>query len=95
MDKQLEDWARDLVKMHKGVKDIQGKRFGQLVVISYSGKVRDGSKWLCRCDCGAEVVRNRKTFMDAIRKGNTSRCSRNCPKKTYLPNMNTYQALGE
>lgn len=33
-----------------------GKRFGRLEVISFAGIVNRNSTWLCRCDCGKEVV---------------------------------------
>ena len=45
---------------HRGsgnrVKDLEGQRFGRLVVIGTEGK-RRGSRfvWLCRCDCGNTV----------------------------------------
>lgn len=32
-----------------GWADIRGQRFGTVVVVE-----RDGSRWLCRCDCGRE-----------------------------------------
>ena len=35
-------------------KDLEGMRFGRLLVIAYAGP--KPSKWLCRCDCGNEVV---------------------------------------
>lgn len=33
-----------------------GKRFGRLEVIAFSGVAGRNSTWLCRCDCGNEVV---------------------------------------
>lgn len=45
------------------VKDLTGQRFGKLTVIKQDGftqKNKHGSRyamWLCRCDCGNEVVR--------------------------------------
>ena len=37
--------------------DVTGQRFGHLVAVERAGKDRCGSwMWLCRCDCGAEVV---------------------------------------
>ena len=32
--------------------DLTGKKFNRLTVLEYVGK----SKWLCRCDCGKEVI---------------------------------------
>lgn len=35
--------------------DLTGKRFGRLVVISFSHLALDKrSYWLCKCDCGSE-----------------------------------------
>ena len=37
--------------------DLTGQRFGRLLVISEYGRTKDGSvAWLCKCNCGAEVV---------------------------------------
>ena len=38
--------------MHKLVKDIRGRQFGQLTAIQYIAS----SKWLCRCACGNEAI---------------------------------------
>ena len=39
--------------------DLMGQRFGRLEVIAEVPKesYRNGRRWLCRCDCGKEVVR--------------------------------------
>jgi hypothetical protein len=43
-------------------KDLTGKRFEKLIVLSYAGKSRPhdskqpGHQWLCRCDCGVEKI---------------------------------------
>lgn len=35
------------------IKDLTGKRFGRLTVVSFSGKDDEGrALWSCRCDCG-------------------------------------------
>lgn len=37
--------------------DLTGQRFGRLLVIREYGRTKDGKvTWLCRCDCGGEVV---------------------------------------
>lgn len=33
-----------------------GKRFGKLLVVGLNNADRRGASWLCRCDCGREVV---------------------------------------
>ena len=39
------------------VKDITGQKFGRLEVLSRSdNNIKGQAKWLCRCDCGKEVV---------------------------------------
>lgn len=36
--------------------DITGKRFGKLKVVSLAGKQGKQYKWLCKCDCGNEIL---------------------------------------
>lgn len=50
--------------------DITGQRFGSLVAVKVSGKGTDGRKWLCRCDCGNEVV----VSQIKLRKGLKTSC---------------------
>ena len=43
--------------MSANKKDLTGHRSGRLVVIREYGRSKDGQvTWLCRCDCGGEVV---------------------------------------
>lgn len=40
-------------KRYRYFKDIQGRKFGKWLVISYQGTIKNGSHtWLCQCDCG-------------------------------------------
>ena len=40
-------------------KDLTGKTYGALTVLSYAGTVKPaGSAWLCRCACGAVVTKS-------------------------------------
>ena len=71
----------DKNKVHKAVKDCKGQRFGGVVVIKYLGRNYNGAMWLCRCDCGKEIPRSRKSFVDNERLGQVTRCSRKCPAK--------------
>jgi hypothetical protein len=32
--------------------DMEGKRFGRLVVIAHAGKRHGRNDWVCECDCG-------------------------------------------
>ena len=54
----------------KSLLDITGKRFGSWLVIRKTEKIKSGSYWLCRCDCGTEKEVNSYT----LRKGKTQSC---------------------
>ncbi len=49
---------------HPPLKDYVGKRFGQLTVISYEGKINGQHMWRCMCDCGNETV-VRQTYLQS------------------------------
>ena len=51
--------------------DVSGQRFGRLVVLSPVGQgTSQGTRWQCRCDCGASIeVRGGN-----LRSGNTKSC---------------------
>ena len=60
-------------KIKQGVRhNLRGKRFGKWTVIEYAGH----SKWLCRCDCGAE----KEIKTGELRFGSTHMC-RKCTAK--------------
>lgn len=54
--------------------DMTGKRFGRFEVLEYAGKRPQGKTqhtlWLCRCDCGREVV----VFGHNLRSGRSKSC---------------------
>ncbi len=50
--------------------DRTGERFGRLVVVSPAASKASGTRWLCRCDCGAEIA----VFTNALRNGHTRSC---------------------
>ena len=56
----------------KRVEDLTGKRFGSLVVLKLSPErtKSQGAKWLCRCDCGNEVV----VAAQHLKNGHTKTC---------------------
>lgn len=57
--------------------DLTNKRFGKLSVVGLFGKDRRGEyRWLCRCECGNEVV----VLGSHLRKGDTVSCG--CVMKT-------------
>lgn len=54
----------------KRFKDIEGQRYGRLVVIGHLGVVKGNRHWLCQCDCG-EL---RSTQISALKSGKTQSC---------------------
>ena len=50
--------------------DLLGQRYGQLLVIARAGHVRRFAAWLCKCDCGNEVV----VRSDKLRGGRKLTC---------------------
>lgn len=51
-------------------RNLTGQRFGQLVALREFGSAKSGMEWLCRCDCGNEVVVARSNLVS----GNTRSC---------------------
>lgn len=41
------------------IKDLTGQRFGRLIVLEQIKPSGKNSKWLCRCDCGKEIINTR------------------------------------
>lgn len=56
---------------HKLVSQLEGHRFGKLLVLVFAGtNNHHQSAWLCKCDCG-----NRRTILGrSLRTGNTKSC---------------------
>lgn len=52
------------------VKDLHGKKFDHLKVISYAGSKDGRAQWNCRCDCGTIVIILGKHLLS----GNTRSC---------------------
>jgi hypothetical protein len=49
--------------------DLTGKRFTRLVVIEIAGKRKHGAiRWLCKCDCGSEVIVDGNNLRRSISK---------------------------
>lgn len=66
--------------------DLTGERFGRLTVIKQTENDKPyGTKWLCKCDCGNEVI----VFSNNLRRGNTRSCG--CLK---LENQTTHDLWG-
>ena len=52
---------------HRNFRDVDGDRFGRLVVLGYAGKDRY-SRWYCECDCGNVVSVNIANLMSGTTK---------------------------
>lgn len=51
--------------------DLAGEIFGRLTVLEFADKAKCGHKrWLCRCDCGTEIV----VWGSSLKTGNTKSC---------------------
>jgi hypothetical protein len=50
--------------------NLVGKKFGRLVVLSYSGVINERTHWLCRCSCGTEKI----VSSNSLQKHNTRSC---------------------
>lgn len=59
----------DKISGHKMV-NIEGNRYGRLVVISFYGYDKGFDRWKCKCDCGNETIVPRH----ALESGNTTSC---------------------
>lgn len=74
---------------------VKGKRYGKLLAIIAIDRTRGRIKWLCRCDCGNEVVipvrnlSNRKTC-GKCERGSFQRQKKHCPQGHEYTQENTY-----
>ena len=79
------------------VDDIVGLRFGKLIVVSYSHKVKNRNKngyshyYNCKCDCGNNHVAER----NSIKFGNTKSCGCIKTEKLIKRNSETAKYNGE
>lgn len=62
------------------LKDITGQRFNRLLVLKRVENIRTSAAWLCKCDCGNEIV----TTGVQLRSGHTKSC--NCLQKETIGN---------
>lgn len=62
--------------------DITGERFGRLIVLSQSENKGGRTMWLCKCDCGNEVV----VTTQSLRRGDTKSCG--CFRRESVANNN-------
>lgn len=58
-------------KRYGEVYDMRGEIFGELTVISFAGKDKQGrAKWLCKCSCGVSKVISARS----LKSGSTISC---------------------
>jgi hypothetical protein len=70
--------------------DIQGIRFGKLVVSSDTGERKGGHiVWLCKCDCGGES----RALSGGLRRGYTKSCG--CLRREVAANKATTHGMSE
>jgi hypothetical protein len=71
------------------VRDISGQRFGQLTVVGLTGFLPEGKRrvrsWLCRCDCGEELIIDGAR----LRSGNTKSCG--CRRRDSAKSRSQYR----
>lgn len=60
------------------IKNYIGKRFGQLTVVSYDGKLEGAHRWECKCDCGNTTI----VHQTLLQSGKTKSCG--CLQATII-----------
>ncbi len=64
--------------------ELKGQRFGKLVVLEEAGEDKHRKTlWLCRCDCGREVIINGSS----LKSGNTKNCGKGSCKWSYIDGL--------
>lgn len=66
-----------------------GKRFNSLTVISRVIDEKDHVKWLCKCDCGNEIV----VRGDSLKSNHTKSCG--CLQKKFISQLNVSNLIGQ
>ena len=52
------------------VKNEIGNKYGRLTVIERAGSIHEKAAWLCRCECGNQII----VTGDSLRRGQTTTC---------------------
>lgn len=80
-----------LSKKHGLVHSLEGRRFGNWIVISYhgtrltrGGNKKGGATWLCRCDCGNQKI----VFGYSLTKGLSKSCGCSWSRNSGSKNAN-------
>jgi dimeric dUTPase (all-alpha-NTP-PPase superfamily) len=63
--------------------DLTGRQFGNLTVINLIEESRHhvNKRWMCRCDCGTEIVRDGRSLMRGLTKGILTTCGKCIERK--------------
>lgn len=69
--------------------DLTGGVFGRVKVLGFNSSSKQGNRWRCLCDCGAEFVAAGKT----IAYGSTRSCG--CANREYLQRLNSPEYVGK
>ena len=74
-------------------KDMTGERYGRLTVLKHMGTKNKNAIWLCKCDCGNEVIVQRSNLI----MGHTTSCGCYQKERVSLSHKkyNTYDLSGE
>ncbi|MEH7181090.1 hypothetical protein V7108_24985 [Neobacillus vireti] len=75
--------------------NLTGQQFGRLTVIKLSEESRYqvNKKWMCRCDCGMEVIRDGRSLVRGLAKGITTTCGTCINRKNAKLEGNRYGRL--
>ena len=86
--------------MVKAKKDLTNKRFDRLTVIQQSedyitpcGMII--SQWLCRCDCGNEIIIRGSSLIRSKNATKSCGCLQKEIVSQYMKKYNTYDLTGE
>lgn len=71
------------------IKDLTGQKFGRLTIISFAYVRKNHTYWLCRCDCGNEIIAESYN----IKRGNTNSCG--CYFREVTKISNTKHGLSD
>lgn len=72
---------------NKPLVDLTGRKFGRLLVIKQSERKNNRIAWLCKCDCGKEVIVIGKTLTNGL----TTSCG--CYRKEIMREKSTKHLL--
>jgi len=72
---------RELARSRQVKLGEEGNRYGRWTVLEYAGVIKRKASWLCRCDCGNEVVVPGVSF----RSGNSRSCGCLAKELNSLP----------